>query len=123
MVLSTKPRGTRLAPMRSHKLREGMILLLGASGYFGKTFAGELRRRGHSFIPLTRQAFDYTRFDFLFDYLRTMKPAFVINAAGYGGGPGERPEDVDREIAMSANALLPQMIARVCLMTKTPWGH
>ena len=24
---------------------------------------------------------------------------------------------------MSVNALLPQMIGRVCLMTKTPWGH
>ena len=24
---------------------------------------------------------------------------------------------------MAANAILPQMIARICLMTKTPWGH
>ena len=61
-----------------------MILLLGASGYIGRTFASELRRRGHSFIPLTRQAFDYYRFDFLFDYLRTMKPVFLINAASFG---------------------------------------
>jgi len=103
--------------------RQGMILLLGASGYFGKTFASELRRRGRSFIPLTRKAFDYTRFDFLFDYLRTMRPVFVINAAGYSGGGQDNSEDLDREKAMSANALLPQMIARVCLMTKTPWGH
>ncbi|HWD18133.1 MAG TPA: sugar nucleotide-binding protein [Verrucomicrobiae bacterium] len=100
-----------------------MILLLGASGYFGKTFANELRRRGRSFIPLTREAFDYTRFDFLFDYLRTMRPAFVINAASYCTDPSEGPEDLDREKAMSVNALLPQMISRVCLMTKTPWGH
>ena len=27
--------------------------------------------------PLTRRAFDYTRFDFLFDYLRTMRPQFL----------------------------------------------
>jgi dTDP-4-dehydrorhamnose reductase len=100
-----------------------MILLLGASGYFGRAFASELRRRGHSFIPLTRQAFDYTRFDFLFDYLRTVRPAFVINAAGYCGDDSNAPEDIAREKAMSANALLPQMIARVCLMTKIPWGH
>ena len=100
-----------------------MILLLGASGTFGKAFAVELRRRGHSFIPLTRQAFDYTRFDYLFDYLRTMTPAFLINAAGcpvpaddMGGGPS-------REQGMLANALLPQMIARVCLMTRIPWAH
>ena len=62
-----------------------MILLLGASGYIGRAFASELRRRGHSFIPLTRRAFDYSRFDFLFDYLRTMKPVFLINAASYSG--------------------------------------
>ena len=54
-----------------------MILLLGASGYIGRAFASELRRRGHSFIPLTRRAFDYTRFDFLFDYLRTMRPVLL----------------------------------------------
>jgi len=100
-----------------------MILLLGASGYFGRAFADELRRRGHSFIPLTRRAFDYTRFDFLFDYLRNIKPVFLINAANYSGQPHDPGCEREREQAMSANALLPQMIARVCLMTKTPWGH
>jgi len=100
-----------------------MILLLGASGYFGRAFAGELRRRGHSFIPLTRGAFDYTRFDFLFDYLRTMKPVFLINAANYCGPLDEADGAAQREQAMSANALLPQMIARVCSITKIPWGH
>lgn len=100
-----------------------MILLLGASGYIGRTFASELRRRGHSFIPLTRRAFDYTRFDFLFDYLRTMRPAFLVNAACYMGNATGRLTDAEREKMMAANAILPQMIARVCLMTKTPWGH
>jgi nucleoside-diphosphate-sugar epimerase len=33
-----------------------MILLLGASGYIGRAFANELRRRGDRFIPLTRKA-------------------------------------------------------------------
>lgn len=100
-----------------------MILLLGASGYIGRTFASELRRRGHSFIPLTRRAFDYTRFDFLFDYLRTMRPMFLINAAGYGGNLSGELGDGERDKMMAANAILPQMIARVCVMTKTPWGH
>jgi dTDP-4-dehydrorhamnose reductase len=100
-----------------------MILLLGASGYIGRAFASELRRRGHSFIPLTRRAFDYTRFDFLFDYLRTIRPAFLINAAGYGGNLNGQLAEGEREKMMAANAILPQMIARVCLMTKTPWGH
>jgi dTDP-4-dehydrorhamnose reductase len=100
-----------------------MILLLGASGYIGRGFASELRRRGHSFIPLTRRAFDYSRFDFLFDYLRTMKPVFLINAASYSGAADGSAPSGEREKMMAANAILPQMIARICLMTKTPWGH
>jgi dTDP-4-dehydrorhamnose reductase len=100
-----------------------MILLLGASGYIGRTFASELRRRGHSFIPLTRRAFDYTRFDFLFDYLRTMRPKFLVNAASYSGNGSGRNSEAEREKMMAANAILPQMIARVCMMTNTPWGH
>lgn len=100
-----------------------MILLLGASGYIGRAFAGELRRRGQSFIPLTRSAFDYSRFDFLFGYLRTMKPTFLINAASCNGPSNREPLRSEREEMMAANAILPQMIARVCLLTKTPWGH
>jgi dTDP-4-dehydrorhamnose reductase len=100
-----------------------MILLLGASGYIGRTFASELRRRGHCFIPLTRRAFDYTRFDFLFDYLRTMRPVFLVNAASYEPTSSGPVGEAEREKMMAANAILPQMIARVCLMTKTPWGH
>src|SRR5271169_2877375 len=111
--------GHVIEPQLTHETR--MILLLGASGYIGRAFASELRRRGHSFIPLTRRAFDYTRFDFLFDYLRTMRPAFVINAASYEGGPGRTVCEGEREKMMAANAILPQMIARVCMMTRTPW--
>ena len=100
-----------------------MILLLGATGYIGRAFASELRRRGHSFIPLTRRAFDYSRFDFLFDYIRTMKPVFLINAANYPGTAQRSAENGEREKMMAVNTILPQMIARICSMTKTPWGH
>jgi len=58
-----------------------MILLLGATGYIGQAFARALRRRKDSFIPLSRNAFDYTRFEFLFDYVRKIGPDLVINAA------------------------------------------
>jgi len=111
-------------PDRARKpWHQDMILLLGASGYIGRTFASELRRRGHCFIPLTRRAFDYTRFDYLFDYLRTMRPVFLINASSYEPAPEGALAEGAREKMMAANAILPQMIARVCLMTKTPWGH
>jgi dTDP-4-dehydrorhamnose reductase len=100
-----------------------MILLLGATGYIGQAFSSELRHRRLSFIPLTRKAIDYRIFDVLFDYVRKMKPEFVINAAGYAPSPEvEACESVYWDV-LCANALLPQTIARVCLMTNTPWGH
>jgi dTDP-4-dehydrorhamnose reductase len=100
-----------------------MVLLLGASGYVGHAFAGELRRRGHCFIPLTRRAMDYTRFELLFDYVRKMKPEFIINAAGLTGSPNVDACELAREEILAANTLLPQTVARVCAMTHTPWGQ
>ena len=100
-----------------------MIMLLGASGHVGQAFACELRRRGHCFIPLTRKAIDYTQFNLLFDYIRKMKPEFVINAAGYIGKPNVDACEHAREETLRANAVLPQTISRACLMTNTPWAH
>jgi dTDP-4-dehydrorhamnose reductase len=100
-----------------------MILLLGASGYMGQAFATELRRRRYSFIPLTRRAIDYTSFELLFDYIRKLKPEFIINAAGYPGRPNVDACETAREETLFANTLLPQTISRACSMTSTPWGH
>ena len=100
-----------------------MILLLGASGYMGQAFATELRRRRYSFIPLTRRAFDYTSFELLFDYIRKLKPEFIINAAGYPGRPNVDACETAREETLFANTLLPQTVSRACSMTSTPWGH
>ena len=100
-----------------------MILLLGATGYIGQAFAAELRRRKHLFIPLTRKAVDYTDFNILFDYVRRLKPEFLINAAGYFGSPSIDTCETARAETLQGNAILPQMIARVCFMTNTQWGH
>jgi UDP-glucose 4,6-dehydratase len=100
-----------------------MMLLLGASGYIGQAFAGELRRRRYPFVPLTRLAIDYTQFDLLFDYVRKMQPTFLINAAGFTGKPNVDACELTRSETLSGNTLLPQTIARVCCITNTPWGH
>lgn len=100
-----------------------MILLLGATGYVGQAFSSELRQRRISFIPLTRKAVDYSNFDVLFSYVRKMKPEFVINAAGYAPNPNLEARESTHWEVLCANALLPQTIARVCLMTNTPWAH
>jgi len=100
-----------------------MILLLGANGYIGQAFAVELRRRRHAFIPLTRNAIDYTNFDLLFDYIQKMRPEFIINAAGHVGKPNVDACELAYKETLYANTLLPQIIARACMMTKIPWGH
>jgi len=100
-----------------------MILLLGASGYIGQAFSAELRKRMFTFVPLTRQAIDYSRFDLLFNYVRTEKPAFIINAAGFPGRPNIDACETARAETVQANTLLPQTVARVCYLTQTPWGH
>jgi UDP-glucose 4,6-dehydratase len=68
-------------------------------------------------------AIDYTQFDILFDYVHQMRPSFIINAAGYTGKPNVDGCESARAETLAANALLPQTIARVCLVTNTPWGH
>jgi len=100
-----------------------MILLLGASGYIGEAFAAELRRRKTKFIPLARKQVDYTRFDLLLEFLRTKKPLFVINAAGYTGKPNVDACELDKAGTLLGNALLPQTIAHACAAAKVPWGH
>jgi dTDP-4-dehydrorhamnose reductase len=52
-----------------------------------------------------------------------MKPEFVINAAGAVGKPNVDACEQAREETLWGNTLLPQTVARVCLMTNTPWGH
>jgi UDP-glucose 4,6-dehydratase len=100
-----------------------MILLLGATSYVGQGFARALRRRRDSFIPLSRTAFDYTRFEFLLDYVRKVKPDLVINAAERLERPNGDSREADRAEMLQINTLLPQTVARVCALTNTPFGH
>jgi UDP-glucose 4,6-dehydratase len=100
-----------------------MTILLGAAGYIGKAFANELQRRDQPFTALARKAIDYTRFDVFFDYVRKVKPSFIINAAGYMGKPDVDACESARADAVQGNTLFPQTVARVCFMTNTPWAH
>jgi dTDP-4-dehydrorhamnose reductase len=100
-----------------------MILLLGASGYIGEAFANELRRRKMEFIPLARKDADYTRFAVLLDFLKTKKPKFVINAAGYTGKPNVDACELAKADTLVGNTLLPQVISHACAAAKVPWGH
>ena len=100
-----------------------MILLLGASGYIGQAFAAELGRRQRPFVALSRREVDYSRFDLLLDYLKSVRPEFVVNAAGYTGKPNVDACEVAKADALVGNTLLPQTIAHACAVMKIPWGH
>lgn len=100
-----------------------MILLLGATGYIGQAFSNVLKQRGKTFLALSRKEIDYTRFDLLLDLLRSKKPEFLINAAGYTGKPNVDACEVARGDTLSGNTLFPQMVAHACLAAEIPWGH
>ncbi len=100
-----------------------MILLLGASGYVGQSFAAELARRGTPFAPLSRRVVDYSLFDALLEFLRRTKPSFVINAAGYAGVPNVDACETARAETLAGNTLLPVNIAHACAAAGIPWGH
>jgi UDP-glucose 4,6-dehydratase len=100
-----------------------MILLLGASGYIGEAFARELQRRKIDFLPLARRQADYTRFDLLLEFLKSKKPEFVINTAGYTGKPNVDACELHKADTLLGNTLLPQTIAHACAAEKIPWGH
>ncbi|HEU6448535.1 MAG TPA: sugar nucleotide-binding protein [Verrucomicrobiae bacterium] len=100
-----------------------MILLLGSTGYIGEAFARELRRRGRNFVSLSRKEVDYTRFNLLLEFLKSKKPEFVINSAGYTGKPNVDACELDKAGTLAGNSLLPQTIAHACAALKIPWGH
>jgi dTDP-4-dehydrorhamnose reductase len=100
-----------------------MILLLGASGYIGNAFANELQRRKKDFLPLSRSQTDYTRFDLLLEFLKSKKPEFIVNAAGYTGKPNVDACEIAKADTLAGNTLLPQTIANACAAAGIPWGH
>jgi len=100
-----------------------MILLLGASGYIGQAFARELMRRQWDCRALSRGQVDYSRFETLLEFLRSNKPSFVINAAGFTGRPNVDACETAQADTLQGNTLLPITIADACAATGTPWGH
>ena len=100
-----------------------MILLLGASGYIGQAFATELQRREISFASLSRRELDYSRFEFLLQYLRKRRPAFLLNAAGYIGKPNVDACENAKAQTLLGNVVLPVTVAHACLEAGVPWGH
>ncbi|MDH4443638.1 MAG: sugar nucleotide-binding protein [Akkermansiaceae bacterium] len=100
-----------------------MILLLGATGYIGQAFQTELTCRGERFVALSRSQVDYTKFQSLYDYLKSSRPSFIINAAGYTGKPNVDACESAKADTLQGNTLFPQVLANACAALEIPWGH
>jgi dTDP-4-dehydrorhamnose reductase len=100
-----------------------MIYLLGGSGYVGQAYQQLLTQKGIPFKNLVRAEIDYTDVKTLTAALKSDKPDFLINAAGYTGKPNVDACETDKANCLFGNAILPARIAEACEATNTPWGH
>lgn len=100
-----------------------MILLLGGTGYIGTAFVRELKRRKLPFQNLSRRDLDYTHFDLLLGHLRTNRPEFLVNCAGYTGKPNVDACETAKADTLAGNTTLPLTIAAACSAVEIPWGH
>lgn len=100
-----------------------MIYLLGGSGYVGHAYQALLTRKGIPFRNLRRADLDYTNPSALTAALKTDRPEFLINAAGYTGKPNVDACELHKTECLFGNAVLPGLVARACADAGVPWGH
>jgi dTDP-4-dehydrorhamnose reductase len=100
-----------------------MILLLGANGYVGKEFERILFKRNLKFTTISRSQIDYTSRIKLEEFLRLVRPIFIINAAGFTGKPNVDACELQKDETMQGNVYFPKMLAEVCAELGIPWGH
>jgi dTDP-4-dehydrorhamnose reductase len=100
-----------------------MIYLLGGSGYVGQAYQALLTSKNIPFRNLRRAELDYTDVSTLTAALKSDRPEFLINAAGYTGKPNVDACETDKASCLFGNAVLPGRIAEACAATGVPWGH
>jgi dTDP-4-dehydrorhamnose reductase len=100
-----------------------MIYLLGGSGYVGQAYQALLTRKGLAFKNLRRSDVDYTDHATLVRALKSDRPEFLINAAGYTGKPNVDACELHKHDCLFGNAVLPGIIADACAEANVPWGH
>lgn len=100
-----------------------MIILLGGTGYVGGAFQRFFQSRGIPFKSLSRSEVDYTNLKVLSTYLKTHKPDFLINAAGYTGKPNVDACEADKANCLFGNAVFPGIVAEACGDAGMSWGQ
>lgn len=99
------------------------IILLGASGFIGSEFADQIQQRGHGLFRVGRGDCELYSAAALRRYLESFQPTMLINCAGYTGKPNVDACELDKANCLAGNAVLPGIIAEVCLALGIPWGH
>jgi len=100
-----------------------MIVILGASGYIGQAFQALLQQQAQPFVALSRRQVDYTQYGAMVEFLRSKRPRFLINAAGYTGKPNVDACETARADALLGNTLFPMTVSHACEAAGVPWGH
>jgi dTDP-4-dehydrorhamnose reductase len=100
-----------------------MYLILGNSGYVGSKIFHLLKDNESKVVGISRSEVDYTNPKILKEFLRSKKPRFLINAAGFTGKPNVDACELAKAECLSGNAVLPGVIRKVCEDLNIPWGH
>jgi UDP-glucose 4,6-dehydratase len=100
-----------------------MFLVLGNSGYVGSKISHFITKCEKEVIGVSRSEIDYTNPKILNEFLRSQKPRFLINAAGFTGKPNVDACELAKADCLYGNAVLPGGIREVCEDLKIPWGH
>ena len=100
-----------------------MFLVLGNSGYVGSKIFHFLKENGCEVVGISRSEIDYSDPKTLKEFLRSQKPRFLINAAGYTGKPNVDACELAKADCLNGNAVLPGTIRQVCEELKITWGH
>lgn len=100
-----------------------MVLLLGSTGYVGRSFADFLKSRRVEVLTISRAVHDYTDPQTLRKLLQKFRPDFLINAAGYTGKPNVDACEKAKAETLFGNTVFPLRLAEACAEESIPWGH
>lgn len=100
-----------------------MIYLLGGSGYVGHAYKLLFEAKAIPYKSIRRSELDYTDPETLSRALKSDRPDFLINAAGYTGKPNVDACENDKANCLFGNAVLPGRIAEACAESGIAWGH
>ena len=100
-----------------------LIWLLGGSGYVGKAYTEFFTSRDIDYVNISRSDLDYSNPSMLSDALKTERPSFVINCAGYTGKPNVDACELHKTECLDGNAVLPGVLKNIFEEAGVPWGH